>query len=348
MTKKEIVNTSLKFCFLPDLLFFALAYISWSFNNLEEHLLYAPFKSVSYILLYILAILSLYVKLYHWRELNVSFKSYIMFLLTCVQCSFYIWSIFLIIFYMKNPIYLQDLSIFSQYRYLSLFILLNILILFSAIIYITGYKITHLVPAITFPYIKEEIRSIMYTWNDKLFGPICNDLMEHLFTISNSRRIFYFSIHFIIFYLPRLLSMLFLLNFVYLGGDLRYVLLLVPIFFISWFLSFLDYYFSVYFENTGSYIRALLDVSLSDNPGSVPFKGIVEVSNGNIIFSLTSFALSRGYTQMGLSSLKQTWYLCARLAAYFMLYHRILFYFTRFLLVIQFINCFGIVYFFFF
>jgi hypothetical protein len=145
------------------------------------------------------------------------------------------------IFYSKKSyaIYLQDISVFSQYRYLTLFSISFFFIIIFAIAYITGYTVPS-TSFFTYPYLKEEVRKFLYSWNDSFIGNLCVKL-TNLFDSQLFVQIF-FSIHFIFFFLIRLFSTCLLFyctfyhgnfyNFIYMTFLVGYYLFLIIILFI--------------------------------------------------------------------------------------------------------------------
>lgn len=340
------INKSIIKCFIPDLLILIVALISRAFIKTDLHLSYAPVATyVNYILLFILIILSIYIKLYIWRNRNISIKSFIFFLSNIIQLILYTWSIYFLLFSLQGPIYLKDLSLISQYRHLLFFILIVISILLYIVFYLSSYQIPFNVSVITFPYLKEEIRLILYTWNDSVFNPICSKIIEHLYIGSHRNRVVYFILHFILFNVPRFISTLLFTYFILGGGDLRYVMYMLPLLFIKWLLSLFDYYFNVFFEGTCTYIRLVLNVKANTIPTSV--NGIVSASLEDMNFTLTEYGINEGFNYQGLTALIRCWDQCAQLSVYFSFYKRFLSRFNLFLNSVKIINYFCVVYIFF-
>jgi hypothetical protein len=259
----------------------------------------------------------------------------------------YAWSFYLLIFFrFPKPIHLEDLSIISQYRYLVLFVVFCIFIIIYLIAYFFNNQFPLNISFFTYPYLKEEIRVILYTWNDSFFSPICSKIIEHFYLSNYICRNFYFVIYFVIFYGPRIISTLLLGHFIFLGGDLRYVIYCLPILFIIWLLSFIDYYFHIFFQGTCVYIRSLLYVKAKT--AKTFHKNIVTASLNDMDFELTEYAIkSEGFDYAGLPALIETWDQCAQLSAYFAIYKRFLMIINYILLCLQFICWFGVVYIFF-
>ena len=70
------------------------------------------------------------------------------------------------------PIYVEDLSLFSKYRYL----FLSISVMFAFLIWALRYfflSFQKIWIAIKYPFVKEEIRKILYVWNRGFMGKGC-------------------------------------------------------------------------------------------------------------------------------------------------------------------------------
>lgn len=299
------------------------------------------FSSIN-IFLIIMTSVSLYLKLYAKRHLSYSMKSFFWFLLNYIQMFIYIWSCYLICFSAKTPIYKENLSLFSQYRYLLFSIIVISIILYFLITIFKSSK-QAFISKISYPYLKEEIRVILYTWNATIFSPLCSKLIDKIYS-SKKLLYFYFCSHFIIFYVSRIIVICFFINFVWFHGDLRKILYTAPFFFIIWLLSFFDYYFQVFFKNHCNYIRSVLSVK-QINP--VPaISGMIYTSLNNINFNLTSHGFQEGFTLEDMPVLINEWEIAAYLAIYFEKYAQFLVYLNRLLFFIQMINIFALVYFF--
>ena len=151
----------------------------------------------------------------------LSLKSFLLFFINYLQLLLYFWSFYLISFSLKNPIYKADLSIFSQYRYLlvsiiTISVFLYILVRFTMLSPSSSYS--QFMSKLNYPYLKEEIRTILYTWNDTYFGNISSKLIDWL-AFSMFHRIIYIITHFLIFYIIVYCLLLFVkCLFIYIDG----------------------------------------------------------------------------------------------------------------------------------
>ena len=186
-------------------------------------------------------------------------------------------------------IYFLTLSIISQYRYLALFVVLCLFIIIYIIAYLFNNQFPLNISFFTYPYLKEEIRIILYTWNDTIFSPICSKFIDHFYVSNYICCNFYF----VIFYGPRIFCIFLLGHFIFFGGDLCYVIYCLPILFVIWLLSFIDYYFHVFFQGTCVNIRSLLYI-----------KTKTAISLNYMDFELTEYIIkSEGFDYAGLLAL---------------------------------------------
>jgi len=331
---------------ISDLLILSVAIILGFYQAVLRDYSFIVFLSLCSCVVTALCI-SLYFKLYLWRNLVLSLKSFLLFFINYLQLLLYFWSFYLISFSLKNPIYKADLSIFSQYRYLlvsiiTISVFLYILVRFTMLSPSSSYS--QFMSKLNYPYLKEEIRLILQTWHKPLLSSICSMLIDKL---SSSKTVlyFYFLTHFIIFYLPRIIISILFIKFVWLTGDLRYILYLSPVFFVLWILSFFDYYFHNFFQSHCNYIHQVMVVR-QINPVKASF-GAVKTSLDNMTFEMTAYAFEQGFVKTDLPVFIDEWHIAASLSVYFSWYHKFLFYINRILFFIQIINIFNLVYFFF-
>lgn len=328
-------------CFIPDVLILVVAIIYW--------LLYSAIPYSRYLfsfILYLLLVLSIYIKLYYWRNLNMTFKSYILFMLNTVQLMLYLWGFYLFLFVIvQSPIYLQDLSVYSQYRYLLFFSCFMLFLMISSISYILNQSLVKIAKPLVFPYMKEEIRLILYSWHH-IFSTYFSKFLDFVFGLTHKSRIFLLSLHFLFFNFPRIIALGLFFNFVFLKGDLRYLIYFSPFLFFIWIFSFVEYYFNVFFEESSRYIKVLVNAQLQSFQDIN--KTTIKASLQNITFTLTEEARQRGFDEKMLPGLIKAWDTLASLEVYFSFYKQIVIKFFRLLLLVQIFCWFNIVYIFFF
>lgn len=303
-----------------------------------HHAIY-DFSSIAYYSIYFILVisiaLSIYIKLYNWRKLELSVLSFIFFSINIAQLLIYIIAIrfFFNNTYkeISNAIYLENLSIISQYRYL----ILTLISIFFMLGFLILKKYNYDIPSsFTYPYLKEEIRKILYTWNEMIGGPFCSFILKQLL-ISKYNRIMFFFFHFVIFYILRFIPLIFLLNFAFFDGDFRLILYCLPLAFIIWLFKFIDYYFVIFFEGTCEYIRSLVSV-VDHNKPFMTSNGILKTTVEELDFKLTQEALDLGYTEKYDGDyLSNSWLQLANLSVSFLKYQKHRKHFSIFFFLLQ-------------
>lgn len=139
------------------------------------------------------------------------------------------------------PIYIENLSIFSIYRYL-IFVIFSFIFFFM---YIVIRFNTRLQPFFSnllsyVPSLKEEIRLLLYKYNDFWLGNLCVNIIDLLFD-KKIFRYFFFAFRFFLYSILKAMRLYFFMGFVFFHQDLRILLYLAPVFFIAWLLNFLFY-----------------------------------------------------------------------------------------------------------
>ena len=207
-----------------------------------------------------------------------------------------------------SPILLHNLSLFSNYRYLFLCVVTTFFLIAWCFSWFFP-PVKEIINIISYPYMKEEIRHILYTWNDGFMGNACNHVYTKIIT-SSFFSIIFFVIHFFCFYFLRFIVGCLLFSFVFFNGNLIWIFYLLPFSFFIWLISFLDYYFKYFREGTTNYILDILEIHYKkslENNGYI--QDFVIVNNINDFeFKLTPFAFKQGYTQVNLDYLINVWY----------------------------------------
>lgn len=317
---------------IPDLLILVFFIITVFYCHViydYSHILY--FSTIFF--LFIVITLSVYTKLYRWRKLNQSVSSFIFFFLNILQFCLYIFLISNAYLLRSHaPIYLDNLSYFSQYRYLVLSLASIFLIIIFIIIKFSNYDISYF-SFFTYPYLKEEIRKILYTWNYTFIGDLCIKLIDLLY-FSFWFRILFFILHFILLYIIRLWSVCLLFYCTFFHGDFTSFKYIIPILFVSWLLSIFNYYFIIFQQGSANYIRSLISATLEDKKSSI--LGIIKLGPmSQVTFKLTQEALSKGYSDLDIKHLAKEWYIQAELSTYLTIYLKFVNYLNYFILILQ-------------
>lgn len=283
-------------------------------TNIQNFTLFSNFTSFIKVLLlflglffFILAlILVIYLTLYTLKGITINKLSFGCFTFSIIIfVAFSISSLLLIL----NPvpsIFLEDLSTFAYYKYTTfLFICVIGFMLIALFKYTKAFKQSKILSLVSYPYVKEEIRTILYTWNDTFMGNLCIRLLD--FVAVRNNRMIYFILHFLVFNLITLLQSILFANFVFLHGNLKYNLYLLPISFFIWCLRFIDYYFNTFVVQSGNYIRSVLYVKLNSSPIARTATGIVTLHVSDLSCKLTDYGIAEGFTEHDMSYLATKW-----------------------------------------
>lgn len=301
------------------------------------------------IILCILLSLLIYIKLYTWRNLDRSVSSFIFFSINLLQLTLYLSAIsflFSIWFYHKTlePIYLENLSVSSQYRYLFLFVISFFFICGFIVFFIANrfmdYKLPNL-SLLTYPYLKEEFRILLDTWGNSFIINLFNKITNLLY-FSFIFQVMFFIIHFILFSITRLITATFLLYCVFYHGDFRNFLYLTPIMLFIWLLSFLNYYFIIFQQESKTYIRDL--ITAVPKTKSKTILGVFKVDSSQISFGLTEKAISEGFCDLDMYNLTKEWYIQAHISACFQVYFKLSSYVNYIILIMNILSWFYISY----
>lgn len=242
---------------LPDLIICIILIIYFFYHHVIYGCSVIMYNALK-ILLFFCIINSLYLKLYSWRNLTKSFFSFFIFLLITTQLFLYLYTGFLLIYTIEDPIYLNDISVFSQYRYLILFSIsccALIVVIISVIFKLNFYQN----PIITFPFIKEEFRLILDTWQSTAFGEFFIFISNKLLRFKSYRFIYIFVD--ILYYLFRIILLFLFISFCFFNKDLRSLFYFIPGTFLFWILSFFTYYIEYIIQGNTNYIRELIEIS---------------------------------------------------------------------------------------
>jgi hypothetical protein len=102
-------------------------------------------------------------------------------------------------------------------------------------------------------------------------------------------------VHFVLFYIIRIIQTLLFFNFVFLHGDLRWNIYLLPISFCIWLLRFLEHYFIIFFTASLQYLSDSLKVETKEGLFTLSNNFII-VKPKDLTYTMTPFGISRGFT----------------------------------------------------
>jgi len=302
---------------IPDLLILFSFLVAVYLRNS----LYDFFIIIYYFIIFILflfATLSIYNKLYRWRKLEQSVSSFIFFFLNIVQLALYLFVIsflFHMCFYNSyRSIYLDDISIISQYRYLFLSVVSIFLIILYFFAVIFKLNIQQQISTFSFPYLHEEVRCIIDSWGNGRMG------VSFINKLSKSKyyRYIYCSLDWL-FVLFRIIMLLLFIYFCFFGGNLYYLLYFSPIASLFWLFSFFTYFINWIIEGNFTVFREWLEISKVE-PSSISkdFEiNSLPLSKVILNFKLTEEGYKQGFNDSHLSALTEKWLILADLTAFF-------------------------------
>jgi hypothetical protein len=211
-----------------------------------------------------------------------------------------------------EPIYIEDLSEYSYYKYIGFIIIFIIIgISYLVILYFFPYILnTSHYKFLRVPHLKENIIFLLETWKDSFFNDFYYKLSKNMHSLKYSKYVSkaYLSFVFVFIYLIRLLQVIIFCNFVFFHGDLRWNLYLLPFSFLSWCLAPFEQYFKVYVEESFNYCNLLVNV-ISTEPNLVgqTSLGFTLVDSAKLSFGLTEFGYNSGYKDQDLPIIANSW-----------------------------------------
>jgi hypothetical protein len=307
---KNIENNYLYVGIIMGSILFVESFIIMYSNNLNT-------SAYGYLYVYdfVFITLILYIFVHWWLNVERSISSYLAFLGNVLILSLYILGFVNLIKGLPNPIYVENLSTFSYYRYM-LFLIIALIGICTYLLFKLGVipnSWESKLSFITFPYFKEEIRILLASRD--ISGSYCIRLTNLLIHSLTFRYVF-FSIHFSVFYLFRLVCLCLFIRFVFFHGDLRILIYLLPISLLIWLLRFIEYYFFFFFDSNKNYIKDLLLVKTLTPLTSQELESqsiTVTRNPSDLKFTLTDFGYKEGYTLENMNFVVSQWYLITNL-----------------------------------
>lgn len=160
---------------------------------------------LGFIISILMLILIKYIIIYTYRSITMSIISFLWFSVGFITFIFLGVSALFIMLRKVPSIFLEDLSIFSYYKYVILLIICSIgFIILTMFKYTNTSKHSTFRDFLFFPYMKEEFRTILYTWNNAFMGNICIRLLD--FITRKSNRLIYFVLHYAMFIIITLIQ----------------------------------------------------------------------------------------------------------------------------------------------
>jgi hypothetical protein len=258
----------------------------------------------------IIADIVIYFMLYKLRKIETTVQSWFWFSCNFLTFVFFIFSITFILPKLKNPIYLENLSTYSFYRYSFLLIGISFLgfCYFSIMLFSPRILKSKFFSFLTFPHMKEEIKKILETYYHSFFDAIFDKLDEYLFKGTKNVYI-YCTFHFICLQLISVFQSFLLLNFAIFHGDLRWNLYILPISFIIWITKNIEYYYRQQFRECIEYLQKILYVTLKEGVFLKKKYGLSLATLDDLDFTITVFGEAEGFSNdsVRLKIMKKMW-----------------------------------------
>src|ERR1700748_460132 len=239
----------------------------------------------------------IYYLLYTWRQLSLSLFSYLCFLCNVFIFLLYINGISLIFIKMKQPIYIEDLSQLSVYRYNILLFLtvFCIIIYFSLKIISPSILDSTVYKSLMFPHLKDEVFNLFYTWNDSYFGIVCNSIAKSMLKSTKKQRFIYI-LHFFVTWMIPFIAIVLFINFTVFHDDLRLNFYFLPVLFICWIFKFFIYYFEQFIAGSFKYINMVVKAKPRDS-NIIPIKkdNFILIDSSYLLFEITDFGTKEGF-----------------------------------------------------
>lgn len=269
-----------------------------------------------------------YVLVFNGRRIPLTVKDCFLFILNLLLLESFISSICLLP-YVKH-IYLPDLGMYSQIRYLIFLLLCVIFVLVFLVSQV--YPTFNILNILKFPHLKENIRLPIYTYKHIYEEAFCK-LIDNLHKYS-SLRISYFVIYFLLYHALPLTHTFFLIRFCFFQGSLLPNFYLLPLSLFAWLLGFLEYTFTYYYEGCQNHIMSLISVKLADASQGVEQKGFVKTNAENLVYFLTPRALELGFSVQDFPNLEKEFLLFCSLERHFVRFNKfkLIFSYTNFML----------------
>ena len=132
--------------------------------------------------------MSLYLMIYHWRNVFISTISYICFLINTTILLTFIYGFILLSKGIPDPIYIEDLFIFSYYRYVIFFGITLLVIIVYLLIKCYPFILPY-ISTVTYPHLKEQVRLILFTWDEGPLGWLNSKFIHIIQVLQNISQI---------------------------------------------------------------------------------------------------------------------------------------------------------------
>ena len=247
---------------------------------------------ISFFSFILFSILS-YIIIYKSRNISLKISSFIFFFFNILIFLLFIFSSLSLFWGLEDPIYIEHLTIISQYRYLVLALLgfvFGAQFIYFRFVPLSSPLIKNTIAFISKPFLFEESLKLLETWEENLYGPFFEKIVKKI-VYNPLQRFLIFFIHFLLcFFVPILLSIV-LVNFAFFHGDFRYFFYLLPLSFISWIYKHFSFYFVIFIAKNFQDMKEFLNISLLKEP-LVVNDDFVDINPKDLVFTLSKKALN--------------------------------------------------------
>lgn len=127
-------------------------------------------------------------------------------------------------------------------------------------------------------------------------GDFCIYIFNRIYE-SKSFTFIYFTFHFLLLYLFRIIGCYFLFKFAFLNADLRPLVYILLLFFLTWIFSFFDYYFFNFRLGNEEYLNELLIITYKNNEKNLIIidSDYAKCSVEDLKFQLSSEGFKQGF-----------------------------------------------------
>lgn len=261
---------------------------------------------------------------------NIGFKkrTFFSFLLATLFFSGFIIS-FNYLINLQDPLYVDQVSTYTVIRH-SIFILI---VGFSFLYYLLKkYKniYSYTFELFSSPFMYEDLRLLINDLNPKILIHISNNIINQIRYKEIKKSIYIAILIFLRFIVPFINTCIFF-NFVFLHGDLRYMIYILPFSFLGYLLSFYIYWLDLYSKKNMDFGNKILNIKLKGDIASniTTFA----VTSNSFDISLTEFGFSQGYLKSQLPLLSENWITFAHFRHLIRNYTKKTFYVHKFFLI---------------
>jgi hypothetical protein len=241
--------------------------------------------------------------IYKLHDVEITKRSIFSWCIIYIELYLFLWG-FTVLFNLKEPIYIENISQYSLLRYA---IFVSLTLIFGIFYYIfkssKPTEIGKILSIMSYPYVKEEVTNLLnHIYSTKLY----NKANAILYNIRNKYycKIIYLLFTFFTYHAIRIIHLTFFIYFVFFHGDFFLLIAMLPFTMLSWFFNYLLFWFEAYVRiNTskGAEIVTANTQKVQEN------FNIVRITEDDLKLSLTPYGKSLGYEDTQLPILTVQW-----------------------------------------